>query len=1142
MTQSSPNGHARRLAAPAAFALLTAFLLGFPPAFAAPAEASPAASPEIGGEAPSTVSASAKKRGKKGKGGDAEKGAEEGEEDKWSVAEPPLPTKEIEIDVQEGTWISLDVSPDGETLVFDLLGDLYSLPMAGGEATALTQGLAWDMQPRFSPDGTSIAFTSDRAGGDNVWVMDADGSNARAVSDESFRLLNSPTWTPDGDYLAARKHFTSTRSLGAGEIWLYHRSGGKGVQMTEKPNDQKDVGEPAFSPDGRYLYYSQDVTPGGTFEYNKDPNSSIYAIQRLDRDSGHTETLVSGPGGAIRPTPSPDGRYLAFVRRVRFQSVLHLYDLESGAERAIFDGLDRDMQETWAIHGVYPAMAWTPDSKAVVTWGGGKIWKVDAATGEAQEIPFHVKARHTLVEALRSSQQADADAFKTRMLRWVQTSPGGDKAVFEALGVLYVKNLVNGSVRRLTGQDGHAPDGRRELYPSFSRDGKWIAFATWNDEKLGEVRVAPVAGGPSRVVTQDPGHYVEPVISPDGATVVYRKIQGGWLRPPLWSQDPGIYRVPILGGEGELILRDGDRPHFGSSADRVYYRRTEGDHRILSSVELDGSDPRDHVKTAWASNLQVSPDGRWVAFTERFHGYVAPLPETGRAISLGPDTKDLPMKRVTRDAGESLHWSGDASRLYWSLGPELFHADLSQVFTFLEGTPEEAAEPPASGVDLGFSVPRYAPRNLRAFVGGKILTMDGDRMIENGTVVVDGHRIVTVGPAGEVTVPEGAEVIELDGRTLMPGIVDVHWHGSQGSNEFIPQQNWNNYATLAFGVTTIHDPSNDTSEFFAAAELAKAGHIVAPRLFSTGTILYGAKTSFTAEVESLDDARTHLRRMKAVGAFSVKSYNQPRRDQRQQMLAAARELDMLVMPEGGSVLQHNLTMVADGHTGVEHSIPVAKIYDDIRQFWSQSETAYTPTLVVGYGGIWGERYWYHHTNVWENERLLSFVPRRVVDSVARRREMAPEEEYNHISNAAVATELARLGVDVTVGAHGQREGLGSHWEIWSFVQGGMTPLEALQAATIAGARYLGMDSQIGTIEEGKLADLIVLDEDPLEDIRNSESVAFVMVGGRLFDARTMDEIGGKRVKKEPFFFQEGGLTAGCSTGSCSAPASAVCHH
>ncbi|HUO87105.1 MAG TPA: amidohydrolase, partial [Thermoanaerobaculia bacterium] len=297
--------------------------------------------------------------------GEGEDGEEE-EKEEWDVTVPPGPATEVTIDVSRGTWMSLDLSPDGGEIAFDLLGDLYTLPMGGGEATPVTSGFAWDMQPRWSPDGRAIAFTSDRSGGDNVWVIrraeDGGWDEPEQVTEESFRLLNSPAWSPDGEWIAARKHFVSRRSLGAGEIWLYHRTGGSGIQLTERPNDQKDVGEPVFSPDGRYVYFSQDTTPGAVFEYNKDPNPGIYTIRRLDRHEGGVEDWIGGAGGAVRPTPAPDGEHVAFLRKVRNETTIWLKHVDSGAEWQVAGGLDRDMQETWAIHGTYPTMAWTPDS------------------------------------------------------------------------------------------------------------------------------------------------------------------------------------------------------------------------------------------------------------------------------------------------------------------------------------------------------------------------------------------------------------------------------------------------------------------------------------------------------------------------------------------------------------------------------------------------------------------------------------------------------------------------------------------------------------------------------------------------------------------------------------------------------------
>jgi imidazolonepropionase-like amidohydrolase len=376
-----------------------------------------------------------------------------------------------------------------------------------------------------------------------------------------------------------------------------------------------------------------------------------------------------------------------------------------------------------------------------------------------------------------------------------------------------------------------------------------------------------------------------------------------------------------------------------------------------------------------------------------------------------------------------------------------------------------------------------------------------------------------VGRKGEVSIPAGARTIDASGKTVLPGFIDAHWHGAVGSDGIVPQQNWVTDAALAFGVTTIHDPSNDTGEIFSTAEMARAGMIRAPRVFSTGTILYGAAGDFKAEIESLDDARAHLRRMKAVGAISVKSYNQPRREQRQEILAAAREIGIMVVPEGGSLFEHNMTMVVDGHTTVEHTIPVANIYKDVLSLWPPTKVGYTPTLLVGYGGNWGENYWYQKTNVWENPKLSKFVPPFVLDPRSRRRTMVPDDELNHLNIARIAANLRKAGVLVNTGAHGQREGLGLHWEIWMLNQGGLTPHEALRCATANGAKTLGMDRDIGTLEPGKLADVIVIEGNPLQDIRQSEKVTWTMVNGRLYDAATMTETGARERKRSKYWWE-----------------------
>ncbi|HLL31344.1 MAG TPA: amidohydrolase, partial [Allosphingosinicella sp.] len=296
--------------------------------------------------------------------------------EKWNVNAPPgMTTREVRIDVDEGTWMNVDVSSDGRTIAFDLLGDIYTMPIGGGTPARIAEGLAFEHQPRFSPDGRRIAFTSDRGGGDNIWIMNVDGSDKRQLTREDFRLLYQPSWSPDGRFIAAKKHFTTGRSLGTGEVWLYHVSGGAGVPLVKKPSEQhqKELGEPIYAPDGKSLYFTRNVTPGPIFEYAQNSNTNLFEIQRYELETGEVTTAVSGLGGSVRPTPSPDGKKIAFVRRERARSKLYVKDLESGEERKVYDALDQDVQETWAVTGVYPNMAWTPDSRSVVFWAGGKL-------------------------------------------------------------------------------------------------------------------------------------------------------------------------------------------------------------------------------------------------------------------------------------------------------------------------------------------------------------------------------------------------------------------------------------------------------------------------------------------------------------------------------------------------------------------------------------------------------------------------------------------------------------------------------------------------------------------------------------------------------------------------------------------------
>lgn len=1045
------------------------------------------------------------------------------EKKKWDVSNPEGPFKDVSFTVKEGTWMNLDLSPDGSTIVFDLLGDIYTMPITGGEAKVIRQGLAFEVQPRFSPDGKKILFTSDAGGGDNIWVMDKDGSKARQITKESFRLLNNAVWSPDGQYIIARKHFTATRSLGAGELWMYHISGGNGLQLISRKNDQQDLNEPSASADGKYIYYSEDVYGGGSFQYNKDPNSQIFVIKRFNREKGTIEAVTGGPGGAARPQISHDSKTLAFVKRIRTKTVLYLRDLTTGEEWPVYDQLSKDQQEAWSIFGIYTGFAWMPGDKNIVIWSGGKIQKINTDQyNAATEIPFTCNVKERITDAVRFKQNINPDEFNVNVIRHATTSPDGKMLVFNAVGYLWKKMLPKGKPERLTtGIDF-------ESEPSFSTDGKTLVYVTWNDTAMGSICKLNTTGTTKPLkITTEKGIYRTPSFSPDGKKIVFSKEGGDNIMGVTYALNPGVYMINAIGGSATLVSEKGEYPKFSNNGERIYYQ-TGGNifgelKKTFGSYKTDGSDDRTIFKSAYASQFTVSPDNNWVAFTDLHQVYIAAFPQVGKAIDLASSNTDLPVAKVSKDAGINLHWNSNSKQLHYTLGDQYFSINLDDRFEFIANKPDSLFKFSEMGITVGLTAKTDKPTGVIAFTNARIITMNNNEVIENGTIVVEGNLIKAVGKTATITVPKNATIINCQGKTIMPGFIDAHAHGGHFRYGLTPQKHWPYYANLAYGVTTMHDPSAISEMVFAQSELVKAGLMVGPRVFSTGSILYGADGDFKAVINSIDDARTALRRSKAYGAFSVKSYNQPRREQNQMVIQAARELKMEVVPEGGSFLYHNIAMIMDGHTTIEHNLPVATLYDDVVQLWKNSQTAYTPTLIVSYGSVSGEYYWYQHTNVWEKERLLKFTPRSVIDPRSRNRIMIPEEEYEngHILVSKSLKKLTDAGVKVNMGAHGQIQGIGAHWEIWMMQQGGMSNLEALKTATINPAQSLGLDDWIGSLQAGKLADLLVMEKNPLENIQNTESIQYTMVNGRLYDAETMNETGNTKKPRGKFFWELG---------------------
>jgi hypothetical protein len=362
-------------------------------------------------------------------------------------------------------------------------------------------------------------------------------------------------------------------------------------------------------------------------------------------------------------------------------------------------------------------------------------------------------------------------------------------------------------------------------------------------------------------------------------------------------------------------------------------------------------------------------------------------------------------------------------------------------------------------------------------------------------------------------VPRGARVMDVSGKTLVPGFVDTHYHAQWLIPEIHPAQTWQYLTNLAYGVTTTRDPQTGSTDILAYQDRVETGGMVGPRIYSTGP---GVGLPDGENIRDLDHAKTVLRRYSEYwDTRTLKMYMSGNRQQRQWILMAAKELGIMPTTEGGLDWKLNLTHAIDGYPGIEHALPVAPIYEDVVEVFKASQTTNSPTLLVSYGGPFGENFFYATEDVLGDAKLRRFTPKQELDAKARRRgaPVSPgpggwflEEEYVFPRHAAFVKALLENGARAAVGSHGQLQGLGYHWELWAMASGGLDPHDALRAATILGAEAIGMGRDLGSLEPGKMADIVVLDRNPLEQIRNTNSVRFVMKNGRLYEGDTLNEI------------------------------------
>ncbi|WP_088183714.1 amidohydrolase family protein [Sphingobium sp. Z007] len=1030
------------------------------------------------------------------------------------------PTRTLSYDAQEGTWMQPDMAPDGKTILFDLLGDIYALDAAGGTARPVLSGMAFERNPVFSPDGKQFAFTSDRSGVTNLWIANADGTGLKQLShDSSVAIYTSPAWSPDGRFVTVSR---TVHSILAFELFLYDKDGGTGIQITKAGSPDNWDGRlnamgAVHAPDGRTLYYA--TKRGHTWTENDLPN---WSIARRDLKTGVEETIIQSAGGAMRPALSHDGRLLAYASRNGMKDGLRLRDLETGEDKWIAFPIDRDGQDGGYYADLLPRFSFMPGDKALLMSVGGKLARLEIASGARTDIPFTAPVKLGLGPLTRVAQKEEEGPVRVRVVQAPRQSPDGKSVAFTALGGLYVQSLAPGATpRRIIAQDA--------FQPAWSPDGKTLVYVTWTAQDGGHVWTVAAGGGTPRKLTRFPAFYTQPVFTPDGKGVValranhYDRLRAVSEIDPARPTD--IVAMAAQGGPARLVTHAmGARlPHFAADGRLLFYSGSG-----VSSVPLSGGDPQVELRVvapglgqyfpdpAPVDEVRLSPDGRHALVKYFAQIYLIDVPPTNGSE---PPTIDLNAAsvaryKVTRIGADFTDWADKGSTLTWSVGSTFRRLPTAQA---LAGNGEAAAESFALPVEL----PRDVPHGSILLRGATVMPMAGGQdAIANADILVTDNRIVAVGPSGSLSVPAGATIRDLTGKYVVPGFVDTHAHWFEIRRAIQERGHWDFAANLAFGVTSGLDVQPFTPDVFAYQDMIDAGMMRGPRAWSTGPGVF-----VNAQIRSKQDAVDVLTRYRDhYRTRNIKSYMIGDRAQRQYMVEAAKDLGMMPTTEGASDMVLNLTHAIDGFSGNEHSIPVSPLREDVVRLFAQSRTSYTPTVSVAYGTTPALFDFIINKRPQDDAKWTHFVPSGIVSEKLRNRHWMPPEAQSWQSIAADAVAIQRAGGLVGIGSHGEMQGLGYQWEMQAFAAGGATPMETLKAATIGSAEVIGHSADVGSLEPGKFADLLILDADPLADIANAMKIGAVMKNGRLYDPATLDEIWPRSDKAPESWFAQDGKT------------------